>query len=674
MTGTVHQEVRDGILILTIDNPPVNASSRQVREGVVAGVERLVEDASLTAAVLVGAAGKFIAGSDISEFEGTVPDPLLPAVIATIEQSPKPVVAALSGVALGGGLELALGCDVRIGTADVALGLPEITLGFVPGAGGTQRLPRLVGRAAAAEFILTGRRITGADAVAIGLLDAVVADVELIDAAVERARAATKRVTGRLPVPAGDDVDESLGGPVERRRPNIGVAIELIRMAGERDIAESLRIERAAFDELRLSDDARALRHLFFAERSAPRRAGLKPDTSSVSTVGVIGAGAMGAGIAAAFAVAGARVVVVDASESQLAPAQQRVRTALEKASRRGRIRSEELDERARALTVSTDLAALAECDLVIEAVVERLEVKTEVLRRVETVAPSATLATNTSYLGVSDIAQTLADPGRLVGMHFFNPADVMKLVEIIPGAQTSDAAMHVSLSAARLLGKVAVIAGDREGFIGNRIFSVYRRHAEYLLEDGATPSEVDAAMEQFGFAMGPFAVADLSGLQIAQSLRTRWRENGRLPERYVEIPDVLCDRGWLGRRSGRGYYRYVEGERQDDLEVVELIVAESARKEIVRAALSDDEIVTRLLGAMVVEGARIVEEGVARHIDDIDVALVNGFGFPRFRGGPMWWAAAQSSAFRAELAAAVADASRESSAAALLEGVFGRG
>jgi len=664
MSGRVIESVQDGVLVLEIDNPPVNAISATIRASIVAGAERLEADPMLVAAVLIGSSGSFVAGSDISEFDGVVPLPLLPDVISAIERSPKPVIAALDGFALGGGLELALGCDGRVATPNLRIGLPEVTLGIVPGAGGTQRLPRLIGRAKALEIVLSGRRLSGAEAHRLGIVDELV-DGDLRKAAVRFALTSTKSRVADLTVPYDEaDLDDvamqTLRGP---RRPNIGAAIDLIRNAGVIEVGEALRKEREIFDHLRVSDDAQALRHVFFAERAASRRAAIAPSREQPSRVGIIGAGAMGADIGTAFALAGVGVQLIDTEPAQVERGLSRLREAIDKAIRRGRLSADDAAKLVARLGASTDYADLGGTDLVIEAVVENADVKASVLRSAATYAPHALLATNTSYLSVTELSTVLKEPGQLIGMHFFNPADVMKLLEIVPGAYTSDDSLAFSLSVAKMLGKTAVIADDREGFIGNRIYSTYRRHAEFLLEDGAMPSEVDAAMEQFGFAMGPFAVADLSGLQIAQSLRQRWRNTGRLPARYVEIPDLLCERGWLGRQSGRGYYRYEGGHRIVDAEVQGIIVAESARKGIKRRKIGTEEIVSRMLGAMVVEGARAVRDGTALHVDDVDVAMVNGFGFPRFTGGPMWWARQLSRSGRTGLAELVATASHEATA-----------
>lgn len=673
MSGQVHQSVQDGVLVLTIDNPPVNASSQEVRVGIISGLERLKTDESLAAAVLIGAGRSFVAGSDISEFSGKVPDPVLPTVISMIEECPKPVVAALDGFALGGGLELALGCDARVATHRAKLGLPEVTLGMVPGAGGTQRLPRLIGRALALQLILSGRRIQSAEARDLGIVDELVAG-DLLAAAVLCAKTAPKRVVAKMTVPEdGEDLDavarhEARGA----RRPNVAAAVELVRAAGAVEVHDALRQERERFNQLRLAPDAAALRHIFFAERAAPRRTWIRPEGVDLPSVGIIGAGAMGAGIGAAFALSGVGVRLVDTNAEQAQRGHEHIRAIVEKAVHRGRLSAQDGETQLAQLRASTDLADLIDVHLVIEAVIENVEVKASVLRSAAEAAPRAILATNTSYLSVAELAARLHDPERLVGMHFFNPANVMKLVEIIPGVDGSDEALRVALGTAKTLGKVAIVADDKEGFIGNRIYSAFRRHAEYLLEDGALPEEVDHAIEDFGFAMGPFAVADLSGLQIAQSLRQRWRQTGSLPVRYVEIPDMLCERGRLGRRSGRGYYRYEDGRRLPDTEVHDIIVAESLRKGIQRRAISVDEIVNRLLGAMVVEGARVVREGTAQHIDDIDVAVVNGFGFPRFAGGPMWWARQQNTTTRAALSSAVAAAAQENISTTLFEDVVG--
>jgi len=675
---SVTQNVADGVLVLTIDNPPVNASSQAVRAGLSAGIERLTaadrtgED--LVAAVIIGAGGSFVAGSDISEFDGPIPAPLLPAVIAAIEACPRPVVAALDGMALGGGLELALGCDARVATPRAQVGLPEVTLGMVPGAGGTQRLPRLTGRVAAIDLIVSGRRIGAAEAHDLGIVDEVV-DGDLLTAACTAARTVAKRPTATLPVPDEDPaaVEAAATTAVRRSRPNALEAVELVRSAGNRPVAEGLAIERATFDRLRTGPEAAALRHVFFAERSAPRRRGVRAASDHVTRAGVVGAGAMGVGIATALALRGIAVHLVDADAEQAGRATDAVRQQLARAARRERRDDTALARAQAAVTASAEIADLAGSQIVIEAVFEDAEVKTAVLRAAAEAAPGAVLATNTSYLGVDRLADALPDPSVLVGLHFFNPAAVMRLVEVVAGPRSAQAAVATGVRLVKDIGKCAVLAGDAEGFVGNRIFAVYRRHAEYLLEDGALPEQVDAALQEFGLPMGPFAVSDLAGLQIAQALRTRWRETGRLPTRYVEIPDRLCELGRLGRRTSAGYYAYdADGRQSVDEAVTELVLAESARKGIVRRPLSTAEIVDRTIGAMVVEAARAVADGTAAHADDVDVALVNGFGFPRHLGGPMWWARQQTPERLRAITTAVAEAAHEPDRIELVQQVLG--
>ena len=672
----VHSDIRTtsggDVLILTIDNPPVNASSATVRAGLLAGIQRLSTEPGLIAGVIIGARGTFISGSDITEFDGPVPEPLLPTVI---EACPRPVVAAVDGFALGGGLELALGCDYRIGSASVRLGMPEVGLGMIPGAGGTQRLPRLVGPEAALSLILTGRRITGTEALELGLLDEV-ADGNLLDAAFAAAGRCHKRTTSALPVPEVDATafaaaaDQGLRKA--KHRPNALDAVELVRMAGSTPVHDALAEERARFDRLRTGAEAVALRHVFFAERAAVRRPGIRPSSTPVQRAAVIGAGAMGVGIAAALATAGAEVTLLDVDADQARQGCDRARQSIDKAVARGLVDPEAGARASAGLSASSQAEDLADVELVVEAVFEDAAVKAEVLRTAQAAAPQALLATNTSYLGVERLGDDLADPSRLIGLHFFNPADVMRLVEIVPTPHTRPEAVATALRLVSDMRKQGVFAGDHEGFIGNRLFAAYRRHAEYLLEDGCLPADVDAALEDFGFAMGPFAVADLSGLQIAKSLRDRWRREGRQPDRYVDIPDLLCDRDRLGRRTSAGYYSYdASGRRSTDAAVTELIEAESQRKGIARRSISAEEIVLRTVGAMVVEGCRAVADGTARHIDDIDVVMINGFGFPRHRGGPMHWARQQTAAVVDAMAEAVAAAAHEPDESSMVAATF---
>lgn len=674
--SVVHPHPSGNVLILTIDNPPVNASSAAVRSGLLDGIQRLTIESDLVAAVILGARGTFISGSDITEFDGPVPEPLLPTLIAAIESCPRPVVAAVDGFALGGGLELALGCDYRIGSKAARFAMPEVSLGMVPGAGGTQRLPRLVGPEVAVQLILSGRRISSTEALQLDLLDEVAAG-DLIQQAVAAAVRCPKRRTSELPVPPGDPTAFAtaveLGLRKAKHRPNALDAVELVQMASSMPIEDALAEERARFDRLRTSAEAIALRHIFFAERATVRRGGIRPSSTPVQRTAVIGAGAMGAGIAAALATAGAEVTLVDVDADQARQGCERAGRSIQKGVARGLIDAEVGAQAIGALRASSRIEDLADVELVIEAVFEDKAIKVEVLRTIQTVAPKAILATNTSYLGVQGIGDALADPSCLLGLHFFNPADIMRLVEIIPTTHTQPTAIATVVRLIADMNKQGVFAGDHEGFIGNRLFAAYRRHAEYLLEDGCLPADIDAALEGFGFAMGPFAVADLSGLQIAKSLRERWKREGRLPARYVDVPDLLCEHGRLGRRTSAGYYSYdANGARVVDSSVNELIESESERKGITRRSISADEIIHRTIGAMILEGCRASADGTAMHMDDIDVVMINGFGFPRHHGGPMHWARQQPKAVLEDLVRVVASAAHEPEESALVATILG--
>jgi 3-hydroxyacyl-CoA dehydrogenase len=659
MAGRVHLERDGAIAVLVIDNPPVNAGSHEVRKALLEAIAVVDADPGIAGAVLIGAGRSFIAGSDIREFDLPLSPPQLPQVIAAIEASPKPYVAALHGATLGGGYELALGCDARIAAPGTTLGLPETALGIIPGAGGTQKLPRLVGTAKAIELVAGATRVGANEALALGMVDALSAgDLRAEAVATARALAGQKRRVIDRAVPEGADAEAAADRAGRRARPHVLAAIHHIRQAGAVPAAEGLANERAAFEALRSAPEARALRHIFFAERRAARG---RPERSTgplpVMRPGVIGSGTMGAGIATAILQAGLPVVLTDADPAALQSGTARIEAALTDAVARGRMSVAGAEAARARLTPATDLAALAPCDLVIEAVFEDQAVKGALFARLDRVlAPRAVIATNTSYLDVDRMAARLADPSRLIGLHFFSPAHVMKLLEIVRGAASSDAAMATGFAVARMLGKQPVEAANGFGFIGNRIFAAYRMACEFMLEDGALPGEVDAALEGFGFAMGPFAVADLSGLDIAWRIRQAQAATRDPRDRYVAIPDRLCEAGRLGRKSGAGYYRYdATGARCPDPEVAALIRTASAEKRIVRAALKPEAIVWRAMAAIVNEAALALADGVALRAGDVDVVLVNGYGFPRWRGGPLHWAQEQDPERLAEACAAFA-------------------
>ena len=646
---------RDGdVLVILIDNPPINAGSLSVRRGVLASIAMLAEDATLRAAVIIGQGTTFVAGSDLREFGKPLEEPQLPAVIRAIELVAKPVVAALHGAALGGGFELALGCDARVALPGTVVGLPEVTLGMIPGAGGTQRLPRLVGVAKAIQLVCSGERIGADAALALGIVDAV-ADADLRGSAVRFAAGlaaglANKRRVRDLAVPA--DTPEAAAAAAHaaqaalkagRGRPNVRDAIERVQAAATEPIDAALARERELFQHYRMGDDAAALRHLFFAEREAGKPPeGAAGEARTLRRVGVVGGGTMGAGIAICLAEAGLGVALLERDEAAANACRSRLREHWAGRTRAGRCSAEQAAAYEAKVGVGCDWAALSDVDLAIEAVFEDLAAKQDVFRRLDaTLLPGAVLATNTSYLDIDAIASATRRPADVVGLHFFSPAPVMKLLEVVRGAHTSNDALATGLALARKLKKQPVVARNAFGFIGNRIYDAYRRQCEFLLEEGALPQQVDAALEAFGFAMGPFAVADLSGLDIAWRMR-RSRAALRDPQaRYVSIADQLCEQGRLGRKTGAGWYRHAEGTRrgEPDAAVQALIVGASAAKGIERRPVEPDEIVRRALGSMVNEAARLVAEGVAVRASDVDVVMVHGYGFPRWVGGPVQWA-----------------------------------
>ncbi|QCG94339.1 3-hydroxyacyl-CoA dehydrogenase [Azospirillum sp. TSA2s] len=663
--GTVRLERDGGVAVIVIDNPPVNAGSTAVRRGLLDAVTTLAADPELEAAVLIGAGRTFIAGSDLREFGQPLEDPQLPAVIAAIEACAKPVVAALHGAALGGGFELALGCDARVAAPGTRVGLPEVTLGMIPGAGGTQRLPRLVGLSTAIALICEGRRLAAADALALGLVDALASDdgVEAVrTAAVAHARslAGRKCRAADKPVPAepAEFIEAAAVAALRagRGRPPVIEAIRAVRAAAERPRDEALAEERAVFQRLRLETEAFARRHLFFAERDAARLAELEGVAPRrLERIGVVGSGTMGTGIVIAALDAGLPVTLLENGAGALDTGLARLRDHYARRVDGGKLSAEAAGKRLAALEPTIDIAALATADLVIEAVFEDLEVKQDLFRRLDSVlAPGAVLASNTSYLDLDAIAAATSRPRDVVGLHFFSPANVMRLLEVVRGAKTSPDVLATALALAKRLGKLPVVAGNAFGFIGNRIYAAYRRQCEFLIEEGALPAGVDAALERFGFAMGPFAVADLSGLDIAWRMRRQQSATRDPAARYVEIPDRLCEAGRLGRKTGAGYYRYPPGAKrgETDPEVTALIEAASSAKGIVRRAIPDEEIVGRVLLTMVNEAACLLSEGVAARASDIDLVLVNGYGFPAWEGGPLFWATRQDPSWlRAELA-----------------------
>jgi 3-hydroxyacyl-CoA dehydrogenase len=646
----VRTEAIGDLLLIEINNPPINAGSLGVRQGLMAAIGQLAADPALRAGVLIGGGSTFVAGSDLREFGQPLHEPQLPGVLAAIEACVKPVVAALHGAALGGGLELALACDARIALAGTVLGLPEVTLGIIPGAGGTQRLPRRTGLVRAIQMVCSGERIKAEAARDLRLVDAVVAD-ELQTHAVALARQLTGkcRISAET-VPAEDtalvDQAEQAALRAGKRRPAVVAAIEAVRDAARLPFDQGLARERAVFQQLRTSPEAFALRHQFFAERDAVRLpADVQAAPRPVQTVAIIGAGTMGTGIAMAALDVGLTVVLLEQDEAALERGRQRVVDHYQGRVATGKLQADVAAGHEARLLPTTDWTQLARADLVIEAVFEDLAVKQAVFQKIDAHArPGAVLATNTSYLDVDAIANATARPQDVLGLHFFSPANVMKLLEVVRGAQTAPDVLATGMALGKRLRKMPVLCGNAFGFIGNRIYNAYRQQCEFMLEDGAWPEDVDQALQAFGFAMGPFSVADLSGLDIAWRMRKAQAATRDPCTRYVPILDQLCEQGRLGRKTGAGYYTHTDG-RQDkatDATVRGIIEAASAQRGITRRPLAAADIQRRALLAMVNEAALLLAEGVAQRASDIDVVLVQGYGFPRWEGGPVFWARQQ--------------------------------
>lgn len=641
---------RDGaVAVITVDNPPVNALKHDMRVGLIEAFKRAREDATIEAVVLMAAGRTFIAGADITEFDKPPRTPATGDVIDAIESMPKPVIAALHGTPLGGGLEVALGCHFRIAAPGTKLGLPEIKLGLMPGAGGTQRLPRLVGIPKAMDMILTGNPIAAEQALEIGLIDEIAdgdlraAGIAFAQRALSEARPLTKARDrdDKLAALRADPAQfDELAAPYLKRGRGLKApkaAIDALRWTLDLPVAEALKRERDTFIELRNGDQAKAQRHIFFAEREAAKISDLPKDLKGrdIKRAAVIGAGTMGGGIAMNFANAGIPVTIIETTEDALKRGLGIIEKNYQASAKRGAMSAESLEKRLGLISGTTDINAVAEADLIIEAVFEDIEVKRDVFGKLDRLAkPDTVLATNTSYLDVNAISGMTGRPSSVVGMHFFSPANVMKLLEVVRGAETSQEALATAMSVGRKIGKVPVVVGVCHGFVGNRMLRVRSVEAERLLLEGALPQDVDGALTEFGFPMGPFAMGDLAGLDI--SWRMRKAQGAR-----AEVADQLCEQGRFGQKTGKGFYLYREGLRTPvpDPEVEQLIVATSQRLGVTRRTLDRREIIERLIFPMINEGARILEEGIAQRASDIDVIWVYGYGFPVWRGGPMFYA-----------------------------------
>ena len=658
LKGAVHYTVRGEIAVLTIDNPPVNPLSSGVRQGLFDGVGKALADPAIKAVVITGANRAFIAGADISEFGGAGSEGAgLHEVLTSMEYSSKPVVAAINGTAFGGGLEVALCCDYRVAAPSAPLGLPEVKLGLLPGAGGTQRLPRLIGAQKALEFILSGDPVPAPQALKLGIVDAVI-EGDIVDGAVAFARDIVAKGSNKRRIrdeTAKVDADRGnaelfaaarkQAASTMRGRFAPEMIIRCVEAAvNEGDFDAGMKVERECFGKCLAHPQREALIHVFFAERECAKIPDVPKDTATkaIKTAAVIGCGTMGGGIAMCFANVGIPVMILEMEQAALDRGLGVIRKNYERMVERGRMSSADLDKRMGLFTGTLDYAALGTADLVIEAVYENIDVKVEVFKKLETVMkPGAIIASNTSGLDIDKMANATTRPQDVIGLHFFSPANVMRLLEVVRGTNTSKETIATSMQLGKTLRKVAVLSGNAPGFIGNRILGAYARQAGEIILQGATPYQVDSVIGKFGMPMGPFQMNDLVGLDLgwrARKLAGMKPEDVPITQRVAE---KLCELGRYGQKNGRGYYIYGGSSRAGtpDPEVVAMVEQVSAEIGITRRPIDDDEVLKRCLYAMVNEACRVLTDKIAIRASDIDITYLNGYGFPEVSGGPMFWA-----------------------------------
>jgi 3-hydroxyacyl-CoA dehydrogenase len=657
MSPGVRYERRGAVGVITVDNPPVNALSRAVRQGLIDGLMQGLGDEAAKALVVIGAGRTFIAGADIKEFGKPLEPPDLNRVIAGLESAAKPTIAAIHGTALGGGLEVALGCHYRIALASAQVGLPEVKLGILPGAGGTQRLPRLIGAKAALDMITTGDFVRAPKAKELGIVDAIV-EGDLLEGALRFAEEAVRSGTsGRRLRERDEKLAELRGNPAFFAEYRAAVkkrargqesplrSVDAVEAAVNLPFEQGLKREREIFEELITSTQSRALIHAFFAEREAMNIPDIPAETPvrAVKRAAVIGAGTMGGGIAMNFANAGIPVAVVETAPEALERGLGIVRNNYAATVAKGRLDQAAMDKRMGLITGTLDLAAaVKDADIVVEAVFEEMAIKKELFARLDKLAKrGAVLATNTSSLDVNIIAAQTARPQDVIGTHFFSPANVMRLVEVVRGAKTGKDVVATAMRLGKSLGKVPALVGVCDGFVGNRMLFQYAREAEFLLEEGALPWQIDKALQDWGLAMGPFAMSDMAGNDVSWRIRKQQAATRPNDRRYSHLADQICEMGRYGQKASAGWYRYEKGSRTPlpDPEIERLILAESQRLGLERKPIADEEIVKRTIYALVNEGAKLLEEGIALRPSDIDVIYLAGYGFPAWRGGPMFYA-----------------------------------
>jgi 3-hydroxyacyl-CoA dehydrogenase len=653
MSDVAAYSVRDGIAVITLNNPPVNGLGNALRAGIAAGLEKADSDPDVKAVVLIGTSKVFSGGADIREFNKPMTRPNLPEVNDLQDSMQKPLVAAIGGFALGGGLELALACHYRIAVEKTVLGLPEVKLGILPGSGGTQRLPRIVPVHEAARMMILGDPIPAARAKELGLVDEIV-EGSLLEAALEYAKKLVaegkgpRRVRDMPPQVEGDpkavleavpeQAAKSAGG-----NPAPAEIAKCIAAAVTMPFDEGRKVERERFEYLVNTTESKALRHMFFAERQTSKIPDVPEDTPvrEVKKAAVIGAGTMGGGIAMSFANVGIPVVILDQSQEALDKGMKRIRDNYETTVKRGRLKPEDMEKRYALIQPSTDLNAIKPADIVIEAVFERMDVKQDMFRKLDAVAkPGAILASNTSTLDVNKIADVTKRPADVIGTHFFSPANVMRLLEVVRGAKTGKDVLATVMKLGKKIRKVPIVSGVCDGFIGNRMLERYTQQAGLLLDEGASPQQVDAALQNWGMAMGPFTMSDMAGNDIGWDIRKR-RYYEKPDMAYSKFADKVCELGRYGQKTGKGFYRYEAGNRkpQVDPEVDALLAKYRADNNLQARKISDEEIVERCIYALANEGARILEEGIALRASDVDMVYLTGYGFPAHRGGPMFYA-----------------------------------
>ena len=650
----------EGVGVVTLDNPPVNAFSLSQRIGVKEALTNGLQDPDILAFVICGSGRMFSAGADIREFDTGVAaeSPTLPELISLIEDSPKPVVCALHGTAVGGGCELSMACHSRVAVTGTRIGLPEVTLGIVPGAGGTQRLPRLIGVLPALDAIVSGKPMIAERALELGLIDGLTDDSdELLKTSVSVARRLAiepgpphktrDRNSQLLKVRDRPELFDEFRSRIARRARGFEApfaCIDCVEAATTMPFEQGLAFEREVFLRCRSSDQSLAQRHAFFAEREARKVSGLGPETPQldIRCAAVLGCGTMGSGIAMCFVNAGIPVIVIESEQGMLDRGMEMIRKNYTSTVSKGRMTEEEAEARLTLIEPTLEFERVSEADIVIEAVFEDMDLKKKIFTRLDALCRAeAILATNTSSLDVNAIAAVTGRPEQVVGTHFFSPANVMRLVEIVRGHQTSPEVIATVLTLSKRLGKVGVVVGVCDSFAANRMLYPYSRQAQFLIEEGAFPEQVDRVIQDFGFPMGPFALSDLAGIDVGWRVRQH-REHSRPKHlRYSAIADRLYEMGRYGQKTSKGWYQYEEGSRIPipDPDVVDLVLGTSKELEIDRREISDEEILQRCLYPLINEGARILEEGIAQRASDLDVVWLYGFGFPRYRGGPMFYA-----------------------------------